>query len=197
MNTTDPENDKYLIRANYDDKRIRVYQAYHHAIADAAIAIGTFRSGTFNMDRMTWIKPSFLWMMYRCGWGEKDENQSRVLAIDITREGFDWCLKTGILSTYHQDPYGDYETWKRRLHGSPVRIQWDPERGLSLNKLNSRTIQIGLRGIAVERYVSEWILQITDITEQVKQMKRFLDNGQREEATKMLPEEEPYCSYSR
>ncbi|WP_422570328.1 DUF4291 family protein, partial [Erwinia billingiae] len=29
---------------------------------------------------MTWIKPSFLWMMYRSGWGMKDPGQKRILA---------------------------------------------------------------------------------------------------------------------
>ncbi|WP_141653813.1 DUF4291 family protein, partial [Erwinia billingiae] len=33
---------------------------------------GTFASPPFSMTRMTWIKPSFLWMMYRSGWGMKD-----------------------------------------------------------------------------------------------------------------------------
>jgi len=51
---------------------------------------------------MTWIKPSFLWMMYRCGWGLKDENQKRVLAIDIDRAGFERALSMACLS--HFDP---------------------------------------------------------------------------------------------
>ncbi|CAM5309459.1 hypothetical protein SHIRM173S_10843 [Streptomyces hirsutus] len=29
--------------------------------------------------------------MYRCGWGTK-EGQETVLAVDITREGFEWAL---------------------------------------------------------------------------------------------------------
>ncbi len=40
---------------------------------------------------MTWIKPSFLWMMYRCGWAAKP-GQERVLAVRITHEGFAWAL---------------------------------------------------------------------------------------------------------
>jgi hypothetical protein len=35
---------------------------------------------------MTWIKPSFLWMMYRCGWGAK-EGQESVLVVEITCTG--------------------------------------------------------------------------------------------------------------
>lgn len=84
---------QHQIRAVYDDGTIRVYQAYSDGIADAALASGTFVSPPFKMDRMTWIKPSFLWMMYRCGWGYKDDGQRRILAIDISREGFEWALK--------------------------------------------------------------------------------------------------------
>ena len=81
------EEQERKIYAKYDDKTIRVYQAYNNVIADEAIKLGTFGEH-FSLTRMTWIKPSFLWMMYRCGWAEK-ENQERVLAIDIKREAFD------------------------------------------------------------------------------------------------------------
>ena len=77
------------IRAVYNDQTIRVYQAYSDAIANTALLNQTFVSPPFKMERMTWIKPSFLWMMYRAGWGFKDDGQNRILAIDITLEGFE------------------------------------------------------------------------------------------------------------
>jgi hypothetical protein len=80
------------IQAVYDNETIRVYQAYSDAIADSALAHGTFVSPPFKMERMTWIKPSFLWMMYRAGWGFKAPGENRIWAIDITREGFEWAL---------------------------------------------------------------------------------------------------------
>ncbi len=52
---------------------------------------------------MTWIKPSFLWMMYRCGWGTKAD-QETVLAVEIDRAGFDWALRHACLS--HHDAAG-------------------------------------------------------------------------------------------
>src|SRR5262245_19372278 len=67
------------IRASYTDTTIRVYQAYPEVIADTALKHGTFVSPPFSMNRMTWIKPSFLWMMYRAGWGFKDDGQRRIL----------------------------------------------------------------------------------------------------------------------
>lgn len=52
------------IYAVFDNKTIRVYQAYNNEIADEALKLGKFGS-KFSLNRMTWIKPSFLWMMYR------------------------------------------------------------------------------------------------------------------------------------
>ena len=68
-------------------------------------AHGTFVSPPFKMSRMTWIKPSFLWMMYRAGWGYKDAGQRRILAIDITREGFQWALEHSCPS--HPEPFDE------------------------------------------------------------------------------------------
>lgn len=78
------------IRAVYSTESITVYQAYSPAIAEAALAAGRFVP-PFRRDRMTWVKPSFLWMMYRCGWATKP-GQERVLAVQISRTGFEWAL---------------------------------------------------------------------------------------------------------
>ena len=51
------------IRAVYTKDTVRVYQAYGRNIAEEAVKKGTFGEN-FKMGRMTWIKPSFLWMMY-------------------------------------------------------------------------------------------------------------------------------------
>ncbi|MDB5288908.1 MAG: hypothetical protein JWL69_149 [Phycisphaerales bacterium] len=50
------------IRADYDRQTIVVYQAYRPQIAEAALAAGKFVP-PFSFGRMTWIKPSFLWLM--------------------------------------------------------------------------------------------------------------------------------------
>ncbi len=161
------------VRAVYDETTIRVYQAYGDAIADAALEAGSF-AAPFSMTRMTWIKPSFLWMMYRSGWGLKDEGQRRILAIDITRDGFEWALRNASLS------HGEAVDTSK-----PVRVQWDPERSINLGRLEHRSIQIGLEGEAVRRYVEDWIVKISEVT----------DLAQRVNATRdpsLLPAERPY-----
>lgn len=178
------------IRGFYDEKTIRVYQAYSEAIADATIAHGTFVSPPFKMDRMTWIKPSFLWMMYRAGWGFKDAGQSRILAIDISREGFEWALEHS--SPSHPDESMSKEEWLNVKANSPVRIQWDPERDVYLQPQSHRTIQIGLSGQAVALYVNKWIKQVTDITPLAHTIHELVLRKEIEQAKKLLPLEKIY-----
>jgi len=186
-------NPEKQIRAFYTKDFIRVYQAYSDAIADAALENGTFASPPFSMTRMTWIKPSFLWMMYRSGWGMKDPGQKRILAVDLSHEGFKDLIHKGIVSNYENAHVSNnMEEFKLKIKNSDVVIQWDPERDILLNKLNYRTIQIGLRNIAVQKYCKEWILDITDVTELSQEIKLMIDTNKIEDAKKLLPKEYIY-----
>lgn len=176
------------IRAVYDDDTIRVYQAYGREIAEEALKLGTFGKH-FSLDRMTWIKPSFLWMMYRCGWAEK-EGQERVLQIDIKREAFDYLVTHAMLSAYQEDSGLSFDEWKLKIKRSGIRIQWDPERDIYGNPLDYRSIQIGIRGEYVRRYVQEWIVQIKDITGYVTKLHSRIKKG--EDISESLPNEKTY-----
>lgn len=176
------------IRAVYTENTIRVYQAYNKAIAEEAVRIGTFGSN-FKRNRMTWTKPSFLWMMYRCGWGTK-ENQECVLAIDIKREAFDHLVKNAVLSTYTKQSDMSYAEWKERIQRSEIRCQWDPERDIFGNPLEYRSIQLGLRGEAVEKYIEEWITNITDISDYVRELKNMI--AVKKDISALLPDEKMY-----
>ena len=176
------------IRVLYSKDTIRVYQAYNKIIASEAVMKGTF-GNNFKMDRMTWIKPSFLWMMYRCGWATK-ENQECVLAIDIQRNAFDYLVANAVISTYQEEMYRSREEWKRLIHSSDIRLQWDPERDIHGNPLNYRSLQLGLRGEAVRKYVNEWIVDITDITSYVYELKCLI--SQKKDVSMLLPKEMVY-----
>lgn len=181
------DGDKKIL-AQFDEDSIRVYQAYNPAIADEAIRLGTFGS-KFDLDRMTWIKPSFLWMMYRSGWATK-EGQERILAIDIKRTGFEILLANTVLSSFNPEIYGKYDNWKVQLENSQVRCQWDPDRDIYGNPLNRRAIQIGLKGSMVKDYVTDWILRINDITDLTFTMRQSIENNSFHAS--LLPEEREY-----
>ncbi|WP_203917579.1 DUF4291 domain-containing protein [Rugosimonospora africana] len=178
------------IRATYSAESITVYQAYSPEIAEPALAAGRFVP-PFKRDRMTWVKPSFLWMMYRCGWASKP-GQERVLAIEITRGGFEWALARAALSHYDPAQHRDHQDWSQRVKDSPVRIQWDPERSLHLAALPYRSLQVGLSGEAVDRYVGEWTVAVTDVTSTARAIYQHLRVGDEEVARSLLPTERPY-----
>ena len=176
------------IYAVFDNKTIRVYQAYNNEIADEALKLGKFGS-KFSLNRMTWIKPSFLWMMYRSGWATK-QGQERILAIDIKKEGFDEIVENAVISVYSADLGISREEWKEKLVNSEVRIQWDPDRDIYGKPIGRRAIQLGLRGEIVKKYVNEWIVKITDITKEVVEMREKIENGSF--SADMLPIERKY-----
>jgi hypothetical protein len=140
---------------------------------------------------MTWIKPSFLWMMYRSGWATAP-GQEHVLAIELHREGFHAALGQTAASSYSPRLHASRDQWKRELRRSCVRFQWDPERDLYLQPLAWRSLQIGLSGEAVDRYVEEWTVGITDVTKQAHHIRDLLRNGDIAVAAALLPHERPY-----
>ncbi|MDE5753797.1 MAG: DUF4291 domain-containing protein [Oscillospiraceae bacterium] len=180
--------DYHQIRAVYDESMIQVYQAYSAGIAEEAVRLGTFGQ-RFKLTRMTWIKPSFLWMMYRSGWGLK-ENQEHILAIQIKRSAFDDMLQHAVLSSYHENQGISYREWQKRIRDSEIRIQWDPERDIYGNALDYRSIQIGIRGESVRKYVNDWITEIRDITDYVTDLRNKKE--QKIDITGLLPEEKIY-----
>lgn len=107
----------------------------------AAVQAGTFVAPS-SMTRMTWIKPSFLWKMYRCGWAT-NSGQERVLAVRMSRAGFENALRQSCLSHYDPNRHTDEASWRRDLKTSPVRIQWDPERTPEGHPLPLRSLQVG------------------------------------------------------
>jgi pre-mRNA-splicing factor ATP-dependent RNA helicase DHX16 len=73
-----------------------------------------------------------------------------------------------------------------------VRIQWDPERNFHLQPLEYRSIQIGLSGPAVKRYVSEWIVKVRDITGFCKEIEQLVAAGKLDVAKERVPREKIY-----
>ena len=173
------------VRADFDDDTIVVYQAYPASIAGPAVAAQCFVP-PFSRERMTWIKPSFLWMMYRCGWATKP-GQERVLAVRLTRAGFEEALASACLSHFDADVHPSHEAWQERLSQSPVRVQWDPERGPALEPLPWRSLQVGLGRGVVPAYVDRWVAGLEDITEKVHRL-GDLPAAERSD----LPAERPY-----
>ncbi len=166
---------KKEIYAVFNNKTIRVYQAYNIKIAEEAVKLNTFGE-SFNLNRMTWIKPSFLWMMYRSNWGLK-KDQEHILAVDLLRQGFDEYISQAVLTTDESIIFSSHNEWDKAFKNSEIYCQWDPDRDVLGKAIGRRAIQIGIRGQAVKNYIDKWIFKITDITPDVMKWRNQIKNG--------------------
>jgi hypothetical protein len=158
------------ILAPYDDASVVVYQAYRPEIGRFAASHGFFGGG-FSFDRMSWIKPNFLWMMYRSGWGAKP-GQEVTLAVWLKREACDAILAAAVPSTYAPGIYATEQEWRDAVAHSEARVQWDPDHDPTGRPLERRALQLGLRGELLGRYAREWIVEIDDISSLVAAQSR-------------------------
>ncbi len=183
-------NNKYEIRATYNQDQIAVYSVFSSSIADVAIKNQKLLP-PFSYKRMTWIKPSYLWMMYRSDWGGR-AGMERILQIWINRKDWDNCLKEAILTTPESHVYKDAKKWRKALDKARIRVQWDPERDIKNNRLEHKSIQLGITSILVEAYAKKWIIKIEDMTEQTRKISALVFQQKYEDANKLLPEERIY-----
>ena len=177
------------VMGHFDDRHVVVYQAYRPAIGERAARQGCFdEGGGFSFGRMSWVKPNFLWMMYRCGWAQK-EGQEVVLAIWIERALFDEILAAAVASSWDRERYATRADWQAAVAHSDVRRQWDPDHGPGGEALERRAIQLGLRGGMLERF-ARGPAKIEDITPFVREQHQRLRTGGKAEL--VTPREQPY-----
>ncbi len=178
------------IRASHDRDSITVYQAYAPGIGLPAAEHGTFLP-PFSRRRMTWIKPSFLWLMARSGWARKP-GQETILAVRISRTGWEEALSLAVPTDPDRRVFRSSDEWRRQFAAAAVHVQWDPERSLRGEKLQTRSIQIGLSRHIIDRYVDDWILDIEDRTPLARKIHDHLKAGRTAQAKALLPKERPY-----
>lgn len=186
----------------YDEEGVYLYQAFNDAIADYAVEHQRLGGPAFNQRRMTWVKPSFAWVLYRSGYAKK-ANQTRILKIKLSHKSLGALLAQNATT-------------------SNIRIQWDPardihgarrDRGICVPRkmlsagVNERAIQIGLASSLSQEYVAS-IVKIEDVTELARRvgdihetmLSRGTENGWKglmAQVVPHIPEERvyvPHCS---
>jgi len=159
-----------------DIDTITLYQAYKPSIAVPAVEHQAFTaSRDFSLNRMTWVKPGFLWMMYRSGWASK-KDQEHILAVHVRKAWLFDALKHHAVLINHSNA--------GRSKDKDIVVQWDPDHDYKGNKLARRAIQIGMRGKVAAEYAAGTqgpaVVRIEDITSYVAHQKDAVlarDNG--------------------
>jgi hypothetical protein len=155
-----------IFQGEWDVEGVYVYQAFNAAIADWAVEHQKFGGPDFNPRRMTWVKPSFAWVLYRSGYAQK-HNQTRILKVKLSHENVAKLLNVCMC--------------KEGGGGTKGRVQWDPARDLLASdgkkprKLQrERAIQIGFSADVSELYVRS-VISIEDITDLAHDVKAAHD----------------------
>lgn len=149
----------HVFEGEYDDDGVYFYQAFNDAIADWAVEHQALGGPVFNATRMTWIKPSFAWVLYRSGYAAK-HSQERVLKLKLPH-----AAVAALLSRCACKVGGG---------GAKGRVQWDPARDLETSEgrgkgteprrmLRARAIQIGLSRELSATYTAS-ITEVHDVT---------------------------------
>ncbi len=164
-----PPSGRHIL-AHADASTIVVYQAYLPAIAAFALKNGVLGGPEFSFSRMSWIKPNFLWMMYRSAWATSP-GQETVLGLRISRTFFEHILRSAVPSSHTAYSQDSREQWQNRLASSQVRLQWDPDHDPSGGKLERRAIQLGLRGETLRAYATSELQELVDMTPLIVQQR--------------------------
>ena len=160
------ESNVHVFHGEWDEEGVYFYQAYNDSIAAWAVQHQTLGGPEFKPGRMTWIKPSLAWMLYRAGYGEK-HNQTTIIKVKLPHAAVAELLAEC--------------TCKHGGGGGWGRVQWDPARDLVMSEKDGKTwvptkmtrqraIQIGLKGHLSEKYVAS-ILSVEDVTPLAKRIK--------------------------
>ena len=160
------------VLAQFDDETIVGYQAYAAPIGHYAAEHGRF-GGAFSYNRMSWIKPNFLWMMYRCGWGTKPD-QEVVLAIRLQRSLFDALLAKAVPSSWDPALFPTQQKWSHGVRNYYVRLYWSPDQDRSGTALRRRAIQLGLRGHKLEAFGMREPMEVLDVSDFVREQRALL-----------------------
>jgi len=173
-----PQSGQHIL-AQHTKQYVIVYQAFNVEIAAFAVLHQKFGGPAYKFDRMTWIKTNFLWMMYRSNWATKDKNQSRILAIYISVNGFEEILNLAYTAQYEKEAKIDREDVL-------VRLQWDPDHDPYGNNISRRAMQLGLKPKILQKYNEEWIKKICDVTDFVVEQRRYVNVNKPEKLGSLL-----------
>jgi hypothetical protein len=169
-----PSTGRHIL-AQYDDDSLIVYQAYRPAIGDFAVN-NNYLGGEFRLDRTSWIKTNFLWMMYRSSWGTKT-GQEVILAVRIKMSFFLRVLSLTVETSFVPELFASRELWREALTLSNVKLQWDPDHAPDGKKCERKAIQLGLCGNILEEYSKDAILDIIDVSSFVREQRKHVESG--------------------
>ena len=190
-----PKRGCYII-GQYDDESIIVYQAFNKKIGVDAVKYQKFEGCLgYSESRMTWIKPNFLWIMFRSNWAKRT-NQECILAIYLKRTAFERMLSQATLKGTKGTKVVEGTKTKKgekidRKYGR-IRLQWDPDHLPNGEPYKfRRALQLGIK--QVQTFINgEDIVKIVDVTYIAERGRELMSKNKDWESEFLIPKERVY-----
>ncbi|MBU0980825.1 MAG: DUF4291 domain-containing protein [Nanoarchaeota archaeon] len=122
-------------------------------------------SESISRIRMSWLKTSLLWMLWRSDWGRASDQQ-RIIRVDVTGDYLRNLMQEGVSSK------------KRTSRLDEILYQYDPDRRIVGRRMRAgkdywvkagRTVHFGLRGPVLEEFIDKVADgRIEDITDKCR-----------------------------
>jgi hypothetical protein len=161
-----PERGRHVL-ATFGDDTVVVWQAHGHAVADWALEHGRFGGEGWKLDRVTRMRTSLPSLLERCEWGQRP-GRERVLAVHLTRAGFDAMLHQAVHAEYEPAVYPTRRSWHLATRYALVSVAWFPDLDARGRGLQRQTMRIGLRGLALRTWSEQWVVGVEDWTDTVR-----------------------------
>ncbi len=155
------------VAASYDDDSVVLWSAHTSPVADATLAQGAFGGPDWRLNRVTRVRTSLPSLLARCDWGRR-VGRERVLAVRVARPGFDAMLRQAVHAEFDPSIYRSRASWRLASRYAAVWVSWHPDLAHTGEALDRQTLRIGLRGEALRRFSTEWMVGVEDWTEWVQ-----------------------------
>jgi len=140
------------LNASFDDTTVVTYQAFGEAMAAELLERGGL-GGSWRYDRHTRLTMDWAFIADRYAFGDRLA-RSRILAIEVSRRGFDAILTAALTMEWNEGLYKTRAGWRLATRFAPVLVEWSTD-----------TPRLVVHGPLVRQLATEWVTGLRDVTD--------------------------------
>jgi hypothetical protein len=151
------------LRAHFDDTTVTVLQSHAVELAEQVVAAGRFNVPGWHPGRTTRFRLSLGSALLRSERGMKP-GRERLLAVKLSRSGFDELLNMAVLDDYVPALYPSRHAFRLATRFAQVLVSWHDDVDADGVELGAATVRVALRESALRAFTERWVVAVEDWT---------------------------------